>query len=569
MVELIFDNFLSFFGISIFLLISLYSWDCFFTKGKFQNFFLIISFFGFIVSTLVSFNLNLARYTVYIFYLITLIQFFRKLYNIPGSFKFFLLSNKPFLFSLGFCGLFSSLYVLFNLKYFLVFNGHDPYFYGIPFEIIEGDYFSRIRIWDNYPILWSKYHFFPGSFSSLFLLLTFTKNIFLYKTYFLVQILIFFFLLYEVIDLKKKVYSHLLILSSPLILWLISTNGLTPMVFIILFLFYIDKKKYTLSFLCLLFFSSSLSKHVLPGFLSLVIFSFISYKSFKFSFKHLIFFIPPFLNIISMIFIGEFPIGVEMNLKDILEFKNINNFFYGKSGSFFVQNLIYHLYNSFFVNSISLNSIIILISSIYFILFVRKREHLIFIILITTTSFFSQILISDYYNIQSSLYKFGLLKNLCLGLNSFLTFLFPFYLILKSNIQKTKKHVFLILLVTSLLSLIIFERGSSENYYFIEILVMYLLLLHNENDLVRLKSSVIYFVFILITMIPRFDDNHTFFLKTSKIKFDYSDKTDKISEDLNINDMIININVYGKRNYYSKKLPDIYSVSREFLNPNN
>lgn len=270
-----------------------------------------------------------------------------------------------------------------------------------------------------------------------------------------------------------------------------------------------------------------------------------------------------------MIFIGEFPVGTEMNLNDMLDFKNINNFFYGQSGSFFVQNLIYNLYNSFFVNSISLNSILILISSVYFILFVKKKQHLIFIILITTTSFLSQILISDFYNIHSSPYKFGLFKNLCLGLNSFLTFLFPFYLILKSNIQKTIKHVFLILLVTSLLSLIIFGRGSTENYYFIEILVMYLLLLHHENDLVRLKPRVIFSIFILITMIPRFDDSHTFFLKTSEFKFDYSDKTDKISEDLNINEKIINLNVYGKRNYYSKKIPDIYSVSREFLNLKN
>ena len=569
MVEIIFDNFLSFLGISTFLLVSLYSWDNFFTKGKFQNFFLIVSFFGFIVSSLVSFNLNLARYTVYIFYLITLLQFVRKLYHSPGSFKFFLYSNKPLIVLLGFCGFFILIYIFFNLKFFLIYNSHDPYFYGIPFEIIKGDYFSRIRIWDNYPITWSKYHFFPGSFSSLFLLFTFTKNIFLYKTYFLIQILIFFFLLNEIIDLKKKVLTHLLIFASPLVVWLLSTNGLTPIVFIVLFLFYFDKSEYTLSFLCLLFFSSSLSKHVLPGFLSLMILVFIFRKSIKFSWRYLIFLIPPVLNMLSMIFIGELPIGVEMNLKDILDFKNINNFFYGQSGSFFVQNLIYQLYNNFFVNPISLNSILILFPLIYFAFLFKEKKYLYYILIITITSFLSQIFISDYFRLESSLNNFGLLKNFCLGMNSFLTFLFPFYLIINANIKRTLKIVFLILGTTSVLSLLIFNRGITENYAFIEILVLYLLLITRETHLVRLNSSLVYGVFILFTIIPRFDDSHTFFLKTSKMKFNHINKTNKNLDNLEIEDKLIYFNIYGERNYYSNNHPDIYSVSREFLNPNN
>lgn len=52
-----------------------------------------------------------------------------------------------------------------------IYNGHWTYFSGIPLELIQADYNSRLRILDNYPAVWPKYHFFQGSMHAIFLIL--------------------------------------------------------------------------------------------------------------------------------------------------------------------------------------------------------------------------------------------------------------------------------------------------------------------------------------------------------------------------------------------------------------
>ena len=54
------------------------------------------------------------------------------------------------------------------------YNCHLTYFSGIPLELAKADYFSRIRLMDIYPYVWSKYHFFNGSYTAIPLLF-FTK----------------------------------------------------------------------------------------------------------------------------------------------------------------------------------------------------------------------------------------------------------------------------------------------------------------------------------------------------------------------------------------------------------
>jgi hypothetical protein len=50
-----------------------------------------------------------------------------------------------------------------------IYNGHWTYYSGISLEMIQADYNSRLRILDNYPAVWPKYHFFQASMHAIFL----------------------------------------------------------------------------------------------------------------------------------------------------------------------------------------------------------------------------------------------------------------------------------------------------------------------------------------------------------------------------------------------------------------
>lgn len=132
------------------------------------------SFSAAITASLCTFNAMSARYFVYLNLLcILLLNFyrFRKLFTTKGGYSD-LISNK---FRSNFQSLlfflFSICFLIFNLiQQFtktvdgaITVNAHQSYFAGVPLEILQADYSSRLRILDNYPIEYQRFHFFRGA----------------------------------------------------------------------------------------------------------------------------------------------------------------------------------------------------------------------------------------------------------------------------------------------------------------------------------------------------------------------------------------------------------------------
>ena len=139
---------------------------------------------------------------------------------------------------------------------------------------IEGDYFTRIKIWDNYPYEWSKYHFFNGSLYSIFLLFTGIKNLFLWK---LIKIMFFSFSYFFLEEISKSFYKQNLIFLSILVCinsigWMFSTNGELSTLFLISSIFLYLEKNNKLSLLFLVFFTCTLSRNLIPGTCLILIF---------------------------------------------------------------------------------------------------------------------------------------------------------------------------------------------------------------------------------------------------------------------------------------------------------
>ena len=50
-----------------------------------------------------------------------------------------------------------------NLGGLVTVNSHQAYYAGVPLEILQADYSSRLRILDNYPLEYPRFHFFHGA----------------------------------------------------------------------------------------------------------------------------------------------------------------------------------------------------------------------------------------------------------------------------------------------------------------------------------------------------------------------------------------------------------------------
>jgi hypothetical protein len=132
------------------------------------------SFSAAITASLCTFNAVGARYFVYLnllsIALLNLYQF-RKIFTDKNGYLY-LISNRfkshfqsLLLFLLSIC------FLIFNLiQQFtstaddtITVNAHQSYFGGVPLEILQADYSSRLRILDNYPLEYPRFHFFRGA----------------------------------------------------------------------------------------------------------------------------------------------------------------------------------------------------------------------------------------------------------------------------------------------------------------------------------------------------------------------------------------------------------------------
>jgi hypothetical protein len=157
---------------------------------------------------------------------------------------------------------------------------------GLPIEILQGDYPDRLKIFDNYPVEYPKYHFFGSS--DLAILLRPVQDI-QYADFALARIFVisvFISVIFEGISSLWGTRKSLGALSFALILcatslapntyWAINSTNYFSVGFFILFVVSYITKSRQVSLIWLGLFSISSARSIFPG---LVIFAWILYKN--------------------------------------------------------------------------------------------------------------------------------------------------------------------------------------------------------------------------------------------------------------------------------------------------
>jgi hypothetical protein len=163
-----------------------------------------LAFNAALIAFIVSFSAALARYAA----ILTLLSSF-------GASIYYVYSNKKAIFDkkinqkivfklievlllyILLCGIYFSGLVASPT----LFDGHQNYFSGVSLEILNSEYYSRLRIFDNYPVEWGKYHFFNGAITSLPQLILSERTL---VTYMVAKICILIFLVSSIAELALK-----------------------------------------------------------------------------------------------------------------------------------------------------------------------------------------------------------------------------------------------------------------------------------------------------------------------------------------------------------------------------
>jgi len=170
----------------------------------------------------------------------------------------------------------------------IIFNGHQNYFSSITLEIFKADYIQRLRVFDNYPMTWTKYHFFNGSMISIAISIFNEKN---YLTFMAGKIAILALFCGVAIEQLQKRAGVLKIFVLALLTlfcmltvfpyhtwWAVFTNSFTSIFFLILTLDLLRRKQIKLAIFFVCCFALSTSRSLIPG---LLILSVILYSSLR------------------------------------------------------------------------------------------------------------------------------------------------------------------------------------------------------------------------------------------------------------------------------------------------
>lgn len=230
-----------------------------------------------ILSFLISFSAGLGRIFIYSEGLIlTCLELSLLLKNRNAEVSFHRIYTT--LIIICFVSIFASFNLIrsFTLDGKLITNAHQIYMSGVPIEILNSDYFTRIRVFDNYPLVFEKFHFLYASMSAIIMAPSLTFN---YFTYVISKIIIFLIAVlvgFELMSVKLK-SKHMSTQTIMLfgfcafsviptsVVWASNTNNSLPAILILagLLAFSAEKNRTSLAFL--LFFCISTSRSLIPG----------------------------------------------------------------------------------------------------------------------------------------------------------------------------------------------------------------------------------------------------------------------------------------------------------------
>ena len=525
-----------------------------------------------IVTFLSSINASLAKYFMYCIAIFNVMISCYFSYKKTNQFFFKKATYKIIATSL-ICLCIIFIYTFISFKYKFIFNGHDPYFYGVPFEILNADYTGRLRVFDNYPFEWTKFHFFNGAISSVLLLPVFNFNIFLFK---FSKLILLNLAILSIVEYYKTNSKHLiliiilLLLNSSQFVWIFYTNG-----FISLFLFAFvllllnkgseDQSEYLfLIFSLILLFSLSTIRSLIPG-ISLIIFFFIKYfynlKSF--TNKNIFIFLILIISIVSMVISGE---SSDKHPALLFSFKNY--FSWGWNDLFFIRSSIISL-KEFVLYYIESSLIVFVIWVLSVVLFFWKNFKVL-ISLINPLKFSLRFYIFIYFfiNLMSVIF-YG--NKILFALSSILIFISPIFLIFKKNIFSHDARYFLIIYIIFSIIQVSFVSPSQSipNLYHLDYLILFIFLIYifkNKllNYLFLLPFILFPFFSFQFMLFPRKNDRTT---HSVDLREHFNKKKQKNSIDLKDlqNDFIVNSSIFGMRHDYDSLINDSYSISQNFI----
>ena len=454
-------------------------------------------------------------------------------------------------------------YVFYSINFSFVYNGHDPYLFSIPFEIVESDYFSRLKVFDNYPFEWSKYHFFHGSLYSIFIKILPFKNIFIFKYLQLVCLLLGYLAVreYKTENFHQIIILILCVIFAPSLSWLASSNGIFSLIaFILASISYIRKKHlYSLFFLAILM--SSSSRTILPaGLVFTYIFFRDVYHKEKIPSLFYVLLVFPLLTTLSMIFTGD--INLEYHsLNEIGHFR-LENFQSDWFRFLFLNKLAFLMLNLSLKIKISLS---LCFTAILFFNNFKLKKKIFSVLLI----YFLLILWIPF-----------LLKGLENIINPILiicTLILSFLIIyLKQDLHKTFKIPIYIYLIVSYTQTIVIPPDSSVVNLMLFDAILLLILIHDFVSLPIVKRKLLTSTLFILLPVSLYFYKRIFFPDLrSESTFVYNMKNidlDKIKVKEEILDYslhgedkaILNNCFYGKKINYSLSSTKFKHVSKQF-----
>lgn len=529
-----------------------------------------------VVSIFASINASFAKYFLTVIttfnLIVTIILFNKKSDQKSVTYNF-----SKFIKASMLCILIIFFYSLISFKFKFIFNGHDPYLFGVPFEILKADYSGRLKVFDNYPFEWTKFHFFNGAITSVLLFPVCSLNIFIYKFSKLIFLILAVYSIIEYFNPSKKqiiTTSILLVLFSSQFAWMHYTNGFVSLyLFIFLLLILQNKKESTngeflfLILSTILLFSTSTIRSLIPGF-SMILFILISYyKELKLlKNQNIIVLLILTTSITTMVLTGE------TNLKNATISLNYKNYFsIGWNDLFFIRSSINNL--KVFIISIPQYG-----NFIFFIWFIS-----VVIFVINNFKFLYSII-----NYKNAIVKFSIILYLLINfislvyynnkylfvLSSVSLLITPILIIFTTNdFNKLTKCFLIVFVVSSLLQIAFISPSSSiPNALLCDYILLYMLVDKINKIQINVKS-LIFLPIILIPffsfhnlIIPQKNDRTTRVIELKKY-FEKKIINTKNTCDLNQmqNDFIVNTSIFGMRQNYNILIGDSISVSQNFI----
>ena len=530
---------------------------------------------GATLSILISFNMSISHiFTWSMFFLLGIVEIFSK-FKLISNYK-----NKKFSllkFDLVFVSFLIFIIIQiysFNTRNFRLVNAHWSYYFGLPAEILKGTYTNRVKIFDNFPIEYPKYHFFNSSELAI-MMRPLGKVVF--ADYALAKIVLLSAFAALAIEILTKKVNFKKTLVAFVLFVLLGFTALSPNLF-----WAFNSSNYSVIAYFIFFFISVLRKNILEQIIWLSIFSMTTVRSVVPSIVLLIYIVLKLLRNTPRDKLLKY-----INLKStiILTILIVNwlvIFFSGVSTTSSTLELIRKQLEIPYQNLVNPGWLTIMSSGVFgsfnnsitwcslwfltVIVLVNSSKNTIgrhsipvigvsFLILLT--------FILRHYEISKSVQISSVILN----------FVVPIFAVLILDTQYARVYV-VIFILTSLFEILILDGGQSiPNWALIEwlwlLLLVYQLRILNFNSVKWVNTFFVLALTVNLCYSPikinewfqaNQNDDTTHVILDDKITFTGADscKLDDMTQLLN--------SLAGNRSYYDKSKSDRYSVTKIFIN---